>query len=239
MVRSAVVLATVGALASGALLIGGLDALVGPRGARVTTGAAAAGGTHVPATDAQAQVAAAGGTRGPATDAQAEAAAAGATYVPPTEEQAEAAAAAGLGGAPPQSANAPSHPSKAMPSRPSTSAAAGPPVPSRRGQVVVPAYVVAPGDLAQRQIDACRLALWSERPLWLAGHNWCGYAWFARLTRGSRVVVPSGPAAGRYTVTGRMFVRGPLTATPAVDADLVLQTCVVGGTSFTLLRRVR
>ncbi len=97
-------------------------------------------------------------------------------------------------------------------------------------------YVDAPG--SQAAIDKCKLVLWTKSPMWLAGHNWCGYQWMAFVKTGSTVKVTSGAAAGTYVVTGHLKLTRQSGALPKLSADLVLQTCVGSGTGLTLLRRV-
>ena len=103
--------------------------------------------------------------------------------------------------------------------------------------VTIRRYVVAPG--SQRAIDRCNLVLWTRHPLWLAGHNWCGYQWLAFVRTGTVVTVSDGPAAGRYVVTGHVRLHRQSGALPRVGADLVLQTCVGSSTGLTLARRLR
>jgi hypothetical protein len=100
----------------------------------------------------------------------------------------------------------------------------------------IPRYVDAPG--SQRAIDACRLVLWTSRPMWLAGHNYCGYQWLAYIRTGTVVVVRSGRAAGRYVVTGHLRLSRQSGSLPRVHADLVLQTCVGRSTGLTLAQRL-
>jgi len=97
-------------------------------------------------------------------------------------------------------------------------------------------YTDAPG--SQKAIDSCKLVLWTHSPLWLAGHNWCGWQWMAFVPTGDTVRVSSGAAAGTYVVTGHMRLSRQSGSLPHVDADLVLQTCIGSGTGLTLLRRV-
>ncbi|MFN8169689.1 MAG: hypothetical protein U0S36_13010 [Candidatus Nanopelagicales bacterium] len=104
-------------------------------------------------------------------------------------------------------------------------------------RVTIRHYVDAPG--SQRQIDRCRLVLWTSRPMWLAGHNYCGYQWLASVRTGTTVVVTAGRAAGRYVVTGHLRLARQSGSLPRVHADLVLQTCVGRSTGLTLARRVR
>jgi len=102
--------------------------------------------------------------------------------------------------------------------------------------ITISSYVDAPG--SQAQIDKCHLVLWSHHPLWLAGHNWCGFQWMAYVPEGTTVRVSGGAAAGTYVVTGHVHLTrqgGPMLRT---GADLVLQTCIGSGTGLTLLRRV-
>jgi len=101
--------------------------------------------------------------------------------------------------------------------------------------ITISSYVDAPG--SQAQIDKCHLVLWSHHPLWLAGHNWCGFQWMAYVPEGTTVRVVGGAAAGTYVVTGHVHLTrqgGPMLRT---GADLVLQTCIGSGTGLTMLRR--
>ena len=102
--------------------------------------------------------------------------------------------------------------------------------------ITISRYVDAPG--SQQAIDACNLVLWSHTPLWLAAHNYCGYQWLATVPTGTTVRVTSGAAAGTFVVTGHLRLDRQGGVMPAVNADLVLQTCVGSGTGLTLLRRV-
>jgi hypothetical protein len=102
--------------------------------------------------------------------------------------------------------------------------------------ITISRYVDAPG--SQSQIDKCRLVLWTHSPLWLAGHNWCGYQWMAYVKTGTTVKVTTGVAAGTYVVTGHLKLTRQSGSLPKLSADLVLQTCVGSGTGLTLLRRV-
>jgi hypothetical protein len=101
---------------------------------------------------------------------------------------------------------------------------------------VISHYTDAPG--SQKAIDSCKLVLWTRSPLWLAGHNWCGWQWMAYVPTGSTVRVSSGAAAGTYVVTGHLRLSRQSGSLPHVDADLVLQTCIGSGTGLTLLHRV-
>ena len=102
--------------------------------------------------------------------------------------------------------------------------------------ITISRYVDAPG--SQKAIDACNLVLWTHAPLWLAGHNYCGFQWLASVPTGTTVRVTKGAAAGTFVVTGHLRLNRQSGALPALRADLVLQTCVGSGTGLTLLRRV-
>jgi len=104
------------------------------------------------------------------------------------------------------------------------------------GVRVISQYTDAPG--SQKAIDSCKLVLWTHSPLWLAGHNWCGWQWMAYVPTGSTVKVVGGAAAGTFVVTGHLRLGRQSGAIPTVHADLVLQTCIGSGTGLTLLRRV-
>lgn len=119
---------------------------------------------------------------------------------------------------------------KASTSRASATRVAG------SGVRVISHYTDAPG--SQKAIDSCKLVLWTRAPLWLAGHNWCGWQWMAYVPTGSTVKVVGGAAAGTFVVTGHIHLGRQSGALPTVHADLVLQTCIGSGTGLTLLRRV-
>jgi hypothetical protein len=104
------------------------------------------------------------------------------------------------------------------------------------GVRVISHYTDAPG--SQKAIDSCKLVLWTHSPLWLAGHNWCGWQWMAYVPTGSTVKVVGGAAAGTFVVTGHIHLGRQSGSLPTVHADLVLQTCIGSGTGLTLLRRV-
>ena len=74
--------------------------------------------------------------------------------------------------------------------------------------------------------------------MWLAGHDYCGYSWLAKVPTGTIIVVKGGPAKGTYRVYGHLTLKrrgGPI---PKTGASLVLQTCVKSGTGLTLAKRV-
>ncbi len=104
------------------------------------------------------------------------------------------------------------------------------------GTRVISSYSDTPG--SQKAIDSCKLVLWTHSPLWLAGHNWCGWQWMAYVPTGSTVKVLGGAAAGTYVVTGHLRLQRQSGSLPRVNADLVLQTCIGSGTGLTLLQRV-
>ena len=103
--------------------------------------------------------------------------------------------------------------------------------------VTISHYVDKPG--SQAAIDTCNLVLWTHSPLWLAGHNWCGYQWMAFVPTGTTVTVTQGLATGTYVVTGHKRLTRQSGALPTLNADLVLQTCVGDGTGLTLLKRTK
>ncbi|HEY5135114.1 MAG TPA: hypothetical protein VIJ41_04955 [Candidatus Nanopelagicales bacterium] len=102
--------------------------------------------------------------------------------------------------------------------------------------ITISSYVDAPG--SQAAIDKCHLVLWAHHPLWLAGHNWCGFQWMAYVATGTTVRVTAGAAAGTYVVIGHVHLdRQGGAMPPTTGADLVLQTCTGSGTGLTLLHR--
>jgi hypothetical protein len=101
--------------------------------------------------------------------------------------------------------------------------------------VTIDHYVNKPG--SQSAIDKCDLVLWTHSPLWLAGHNWCGYQWMAYVPTGTTVTVTHGLAAGTYVVTDHVRLSRQSGELPSLNADLVLQTCIGNGTGLTLLKR--
>jgi len=120
---------------------------------------------------------------------------------------------------------------KPAPAQPVAAAAAASDKP-----ITISSYVDAPG--SQAAIDKCHLVLWSHHPLWLAGHNWCGFQWMAYVATGSTVRVTAGAAAGTYVVVGHLHLKRQGGAMPpTAGADLVLQTCIGSGTGLTLLQR--
>jgi hypothetical protein len=127
-------------------------------------------------------------------------------------------------------AAAPSAPTKpSVPTNPKKAA-------EKPDSVTISRYVDEPG--SQAAIDKCNLVLWTHSPMWLAGHNWCGYQWMAFVPTGTTVTVTKGLAAGTYVVTGHVRLTRQSGALPQLNADLVLQTCVGNGTGLTLLSKV-
>lgn len=110
-------------------------------------------------------------------------------------------------------------------------------------QVTIAHYTDAP--LSQLAINRCQLVLWSRRPLYLAGHNYCngryGWAWIAHLRQGTVVQVLHGRARGRWVVVGRLVLHRQGGAMPALVArqQLVLQTCLGKDMVLQFLRRAR
>lgn len=91
-------------------------------------------------------------------------------------------------------------------------------------------YVTAYG--SQSAVDACRLVEWEPR--WFAGHDWCGYAFWAGLPVGRKIVL-TGKNAGTYVVTNRVYLTTQGGKKPALPAyDLALQTCKGSGTQLVL-----
>lgn len=94
-------------------------------------------------------------------------------------------------------------------------------------------YVSAYG--SQASLDRCNLVEWS--PMWFAGHNYCGYAFWASLDKG-RTITITGDKAGMYTVSYTVYVPyqgGPKPALP--PHDLALQTCKGSGTQIILAEK--
>src|SRR5262245_52674650 len=62
-------------------------------------------------------------------------------------------------------------------------------------------YVTAYG--SQRALDRCDVVEWE--PLWFAGHNYCGYQFWAYLTKGQKITL-TGRNAGTYVVTALVYL---------------------------------
>jgi hypothetical protein len=85
---------------------------------------------------------------------------------------------------------------------------------------------------SQASLDTCQVVEWT--PLWFAGHNWCGYQFWANLGVGTKIVL-TGKNAGTYTVTQRVYLPYQGGERPALPAyDLALQTCKGSGTQLVL-----
>lgn len=94
-------------------------------------------------------------------------------------------------------------------------------------------YVSAYG--SQRALDTCAVVEWE--PMWFAGHDYCGYAFWARMTVGQTVVL-TGKNSGTYTVTALVYLPYQGGRKPALPAyDLALQTCKGSGTQLVLARK--
>lgn len=94
-------------------------------------------------------------------------------------------------------------------------------------------YVTAYG--SQSALDRCNVVEWDDR--WFAGHDWCGYAFWANLGVGQTITL-TGPHAGTYTVTNRVYLPTQGGKAPELPAfDLVFQTCKGSGTELILARK--
>lgn len=84
---------------------------------------------------------------------------------------------------------------------------------------------------SQASLDACNLVEWT--PLWFAGHDYCGYAFWASLGMGSTITL-TGKNAGTYTVTKLVYLTAQGGKAPwfTHSWDLVLQTCKGSGTQL-------
>ena len=84
---------------------------------------------------------------------------------------------------------------------------------------------------SQASLDACILVEWT--PLWFAGHDYCGYAFWASLGMGSTITL-TGKNAGTYTVTKLVYLTTQGGKAPwfTHSWDLVLQTCKGSGTQL-------
>ena len=114
--------------------------------------------------------------------------------------------------------------------------------PKRAGKVTDPVVIAHYTDCtgnAQPCIDKGLLTKYGRATPILAGHDYDGYAWLAKVPVGKRVVVSSGPVAGTYQVYGHMRVERQGGSMPSFGrAALVLQSCAGSGTEFSLLERV-
>jgi len=94
-------------------------------------------------------------------------------------------------------------------------------------------YVSAYG--SQASLDACNAVEWE--PHWIAGHNYCGYQFWAYLPVGQTITL-TGKNAGTYVVTSRVYLPEQGGKKPALPAyDLALQTCKGAGTQIVLARK--
>jgi len=93
----------------------------------------------------------------------------------------------------------------------------------------------------QAVIDRCRATLfWGPWPAdgpgtaWLAGHDHCGFGFWADLPIGTTVSFSGPHGAGSYVIVGRTWV--PNKGGPSrglIHDDLILQTCQGHGTALT------
>lgn len=86
---------------------------------------------------------------------------------------------------------------------------------------------------SQAALDACNVVEWNT--LWFAGHNWCGYQFWASLGKGQTITL-TGRNAGTYTVTDLVYLpyQGGNAPHFSQRFDLVLQTCKGSGTQLVL-----
>lgn len=88
---------------------------------------------------------------------------------------------------------------------------------------------------SQASLDRCNLVEWESG--WFAGHDYCGYAFWASLRKGQTITL-TGPHAGTYTVTATVYLPTQGGKKPALPAyDIVLQTCKGSGTQLILARK--
>ena len=98
----------------------------------------------------------------------------------------------------------------------------------------------------QATIDSCSVTLYRGplpgRPsgtVWLAGHDWCGYAYWATLRSGTVVALHGPWGVVRYRVYGHGSVkRHSGSSSGLIRGDLTLQTCKGSGTAFTYARQI-
>lgn len=101
----------------------------------------------------------------------------------------------------------------------------------------------------QKEIDKCDAAVayggilpeeGKDELLWLAGHNYCGYAFWANLEINSYVkVVSPQNVVTTYKVYGHKYIgRQGGSSTGLIKGDLTLQTCKKDGTVFTYAQKI-
>jgi len=175
----------------------------------------------------------------PATVAVGIPSAGGAAPTPPAPAPAPVAAAAPA----PPAARRPA-PRAAPPARPRTapvprSAASTFPVGATVIRIGTWSTTVERGD--QAVVDRCKATLFwgpwpAERPgtVWLAGHDHCGYGFWADLPMGTIVAFHGPYGTVSYVIVGRTWL--PRKGGPSqglIHDDLILQTCQGQGTSLT------
>ena len=100
--------------------------------------------------------------------------------------------------------------------------------------------VIARG--SQAAINACGAASLWDGPMpgqgsgttWLAGHNYCGFAFWDALSIGARITIHDSSGTFVYQVVSRTrLTHQGGTAVGILHDDLILQTCTTSGTSLT------
>ena len=100
----------------------------------------------------------------------------------------------------------------------------------------------------QSSVGRCRGTLWLQAS-WptahsagttvLAGHNWCGYQYWAYLPKGAVVALVGRWGRARYRVTRHVYIgRESGNANGLFFGDLVLVTCLDRGMSLTYAVRI-
>ncbi len=83
----------------------------------------------------------------------------------------------------------------------------------------------------QQKLDACNGPIqvnWAAHTTEIAQHNYCGGAWFDKVSAGQLITVEGGSIAGTYVVNGNRRYVGKGASASSLDGlgSLVLQTCV-------------
>jgi hypothetical protein len=97
----------------------------------------------------------------------------------------------------------------------------------------------------QAVIDRCKATLfWGPWPaeragtVWLAGHDHCGFGFWANLPMGTTVVFDGPHGTVSYVIVGRTWLpRKGGSSHGLIHDDLILQTCQGQGTSLTYAAR--
>ena len=96
--------------------------------------------------------------------------------------------------------------------------------------------------LSQAAINACGPAVvwWGplpgqgSGPTWLAGHNYCGFAFWDTLSIGTKLTITDSAGTFTYRIVSRLHIASQGgTAAGILHDDLMLQTCTSSGTSIT------